>query len=245
MPFTFSHPAIVLSLKYLPNKWFSLTGLVIGSVTPDFEYFIRMRVQSNYSHTIGGIFWFDLPLGLLLCFIFHNIVKNPLFQNLPNFFQARVLTFTQFNWNHFFRRNWIIVLFSILIGIGSHLLWDSFTHDHGYFVNRISFLKESILLFNHKILVLKLAQHTSTILGGIVILHSFLKLPETITDLFKINRNYWITLALIAFLILILRFAAGLGFKEYGHIIVSIISSIFISSIVAPLLLNFNKTQKS
>ncbi|WP_113654854.1 DUF4184 family protein, partial [Pedobacter namyangjuensis] len=30
MPFTFSHPAIVLPLTYLPKKWFSLTGLVIG-----------------------------------------------------------------------------------------------------------------------------------------------------------------------------------------------------------------------
>lgn len=29
MPFTFSHPAIVLPLTYLSNKWISVTGLVI------------------------------------------------------------------------------------------------------------------------------------------------------------------------------------------------------------------------
>ncbi len=51
MPFTFSHPAIILPLKYLPQNWFSLTGLIIGSLTRDFEYFIRMKVRSNYSHT--------------------------------------------------------------------------------------------------------------------------------------------------------------------------------------------------
>ncbi|WP_262496247.1 DUF4184 family protein [Flavobacterium piscis] len=39
MPFTFSHPAIILPLKYLPKNWISLTGLIIGSLTPDFEYF--------------------------------------------------------------------------------------------------------------------------------------------------------------------------------------------------------------
>ncbi|WP_240482010.1 DUF4184 family protein [Flavobacterium psychrophilum] len=39
MPFTFSHPAIILPLRYLPRQWFSLTGLIIGSLTPDFEYF--------------------------------------------------------------------------------------------------------------------------------------------------------------------------------------------------------------
>lgn len=27
MPFTFSHPAIVLPLTFLPRQWFSLTGL--------------------------------------------------------------------------------------------------------------------------------------------------------------------------------------------------------------------------
>lgn len=47
MSFTFSHPAIVSPLNYFPNKWFSLTGLVIGSLTPDFEYFLRMRIKSN------------------------------------------------------------------------------------------------------------------------------------------------------------------------------------------------------
>jgi hypothetical protein len=51
MPFTASHPAIILPLIYLPGKWISLTGLVIGSMTPDFEYFERMSVQSDYSYS--------------------------------------------------------------------------------------------------------------------------------------------------------------------------------------------------
>lgn len=81
MPFTFAHPAIILPLPFLNKRWFSLTGLIIGSMIPDFEYFIRMRIQSIYSHTLAGIFWFDLPLALLISFIFHNKVKNLLFQN--------------------------------------------------------------------------------------------------------------------------------------------------------------------
>ena len=48
MPFTFSHPAAVLPLRLLPRHWFSLTGLVIGSMVPDFEYFLRsMRLTVN------------------------------------------------------------------------------------------------------------------------------------------------------------------------------------------------------
>nr|WP_237421370.1 DUF4184 family protein [Flavobacterium sp. HBTb2-11-1] len=75
MPFTFSHPAIILPLRYLPKSWFSITALTIGSLTPDFEYFLRMKVKSDYSHTLDGIFWFDLPLALLLTFLFTILLE--------------------------------------------------------------------------------------------------------------------------------------------------------------------------
>ena len=147
MPFTFSHPAIVLPLTFLPRQWFSLTGLVIGSLTPDFEYFLRMRIQSNYSHSISGLFWFDLPLGILLAFIFHNIVRDILFDNLPTILKSRVMKFKMFDWNNYFKRNWLVVTISVLIGAGSHIFWDSFTHDQGYFVQTIPVLTNTVDFF--------------------------------------------------------------------------------------------------
>ncbi|TDO77553.1 uncharacterized protein DUF4184 [Flavobacterium chryseum] len=197
MPFTFSHPAIILPLQYLPKKWFSLTGLIIGSLTPDFEYFIRMRVQSIYSHTLYGIFWFDLPLAIILSFLFHNIVRNKLFENLPQNIRSRIIIFTDFNWNIYFKTNWIIVIISIFIGVISHLFWDSFTHEGGYFVERISKLRNSILLFDIKIPVLKIAQHLSTLIGGIVILFTISKLPKHNITLSSTNKNYWIIVFLL------------------------------------------------
>ena len=192
MPFTFSHPAIILPLRYLPKKWFSLTGLIIGSLTPDFEYFIRMKVQSNYSHTLHGIFWFDLPLAIILSFIFHNIVRNQLFNNLPVNIRTRILIFTYFDWNNYFRQHYFIILISALIGITSHLFWDSFTHEHGYFVNHISALRNSVCLFNKQIPVLKIAQHLSTLIGAFIILLTILKLPKNNNSETSINKNYWI-----------------------------------------------------
>lgn len=239
MPFTFSHPAIVLPLKYLPKQWFSFTGLIIGSMIPDFEYFIRMKVQSNYSHTIAGIFWFDLPLALLLSFVFHNIVKNQLFENLPNCIKSRFLPFTTFNWNTYFKQNWIVVIISILIGTASHLFWDSFTHDHGYFVNQIPKLKESVLIFDTKVPLLKLAQHSSSLIGGAVILFSILKLPKTNILKNSINKNYWFLILLLSIIIFSIRFAIGLSLKQYGHIIVSAISSFLFALILIPLLFKF------
>ncbi len=132
MPFTFSHPAIVLPLYRLVRRWVSLTGLIVGSIVPDFEYFIRMGTPSIYSHTFKALFWFNLPLGLLLCFLFHNVVRNALFSHLPYILHRRLSNFKRFNWNKYFRKNWHIVIISILVGAATHLLWDKFTHENGY-----------------------------------------------------------------------------------------------------------------
>jgi len=177
MPFTLSHPAIILPLTYLPKRWYSLTGLVIGSVTPDFDYFIRMQIKSIYSHTLEGLFWFDLPLGVLLTFLFHNIVRDSLFQNLPNALKGRFISFTSFKWNEYFRKNWLVVIVSVFIGASSHLFWDGFTHLHGYFVELIPALSESVNLFGKAIPLPKVLQHSSTLIGGIAIGFAIYKLP--------------------------------------------------------------------
>lgn len=234
MPFTFSHPALILPLKYLPRKWFSLTGLIIGSLTPDFEYFIRMKVQSNYSHTFRGIFWFDLPLALGLSFLFHTIIKKDLFENLPKNIQSRIIGSIKFNWNLYFKKHWIVVLISILIGIASHLLWDSFTHDHAYFVNKIEILKSSVIIFGKAIPILKIAQHLSTLIGGLVILYTLSKLPENNIPLHQPRKMYWIILIVLSTLIISIRLSTGLDYKAYGHLIVSIISSFILSFTLTP-----------
>ena len=237
MPFTFSHPAIVLPLTFLPRKWFSFSGLVIGSLTPDFEYFLRMRIKSNYSHTIDGLFWFDLPLGLILAFLFHNIVRDRLFDNMPTFFKSRFLTFKLFEWNKYFKKNWLVVTISVLIGAASHIFWDSFTHDHGYFVKIIPALQNSVDFLGREIRILKILQHSSTLLGGLVITFAIYNLPTTKTENKNINLKYWIILATQTLAIIALRLLSGLDLKEYGNLIVTGISAVLISLIVTPWLI--------
>lgn len=244
MPFTFSHPAIILPLRYLPKSWFSLTALIIGSLTPDFEYFLRMKVKSNYSHTIAGIFWFDILIALLLAFIFHNITRNLLFQNLPSFISKRILLFTHFNWNIYFKKNWPIVVFSTLIGISSHIFWDAFTHKHGYFVNQIDVLKNTIIIFEKEVPIWKIAQHTSTLVGSIIIMIFFLKLPKN--PVFKNNFDalYWSTTLLFTTAILVIRFTINPLILNIGNLIVSLIASFMISITIIPLLIKFKSNIK-
>jgi hypothetical protein len=237
MPFTFAHPAIVLPLTFLPRKWFSLTGLVIGSLTPDFEYFLRMRIQSNYSHTISGLFWFDLPLGLLLAFIFHNIVRDSLFDNLPTLLKSRLLILKQFEWNDYFKKNWFIVTLSILIGAMSHIFWDSFTHDNGYFVQRIPELTKTVDLFASQIPNFKVLQHSSTILGALVIVYALFKLPSETNVFGQFSLKYWSILAGVTLTIIASRLLSGLDYKLYGHLIVTSISAGLIALTLTPILM--------
>ncbi|WP_236551500.1 DUF4184 family protein [Tenacibaculum maritimum] len=164
MPFTFSHPSIILLFTYLPKKWFSLTGLVIGSLTPDFEYFIRMEIKSTFSHTLIGLLGFNLPLGITLSFIFHNIIKNDLFNNLPHYFKSKFSSFKKFNWNPYFTKNWPIVTSSIL--------------------------RNPIYFFNQRVFAFKILQHTSTIIGAIIITYIIYKLPKLLgTRIWPYLRN--------------------------------------------------------
>lgn len=82
MPFTFCHPAIILPLTKISRNRLSATGLIIGSMSPDFEYFIKMRLESVHGHSFSGLFYFNLPLTLLLVFVFHLLVRDALILNL-------------------------------------------------------------------------------------------------------------------------------------------------------------------
>src|SRR5690606_34456586 len=182
-------------------KRLSLTGLVIGSMSPDFEYFLRMRIQSDYSHTHLGVFLFDLPISLLVAFVVHNIIKNCFIEYSPSFVKSKLYHLKNFNWNNYFIKNWFIVILSIVIGAYSHLLWDSFTHDTGYFVQEFSFLQSDIM----NIPVLKIFQHSSTFLGGLLIAYYLMKLPQEKSLHNTFLSQYWMLIGICSLLILFLK----------------------------------------
>jgi hypothetical protein len=184
-----------------------------------------MKVQSNYSHTFVGLIWFDLPLGLFLAFLFHNIIRDSLFDNLPRVLKSRLFVFQQFEWNNYFKMNWIVVLISILIGSFSHLFWDSFTHEHGYFVQITPMLSKTIQLFGKEVLLFKILQHLSTIIGGGVLAYTFYKMPSNQIGIENIYLKYWTVVIGITFLIISLRFINGIPLKQYGNVIVTAISA--------------------
>ncbi len=242
MPFTLAHPAIVLPLTYLAKRWYSLTGLVIGSITPDFEYFIRMKVRSNYSHTLKGLFYFDLPVGLLLCFVFHCIVRNPLYKNLPPVLSRRVVSFESVNWIERFKSRWFVILISLIVGAVSHLLWDGFTHSSGYFVQIIPTLENHIAVASFNVPIYKMLQHGSSLIGLCLVMFSIAKLPIK-NEYRAIDYQYWLCVCVITIITIGIRLLIRPNHIVYSDVFVTIISGSILSIILTPCVLkNYRKT---
>jgi hypothetical protein len=235
MPFTFSHPALVLPFRYLPARFYSLTGLIIGSMAPDFEYFLRMTVGSMYSHTFWGIFYFDLPVGIALSFIFHDIVRDQFIDHLPGQLRKRFWDLKAVNWNAVFKASWIIVIISIIVGAASHIFWDDFTHPLGYFVKRSSFLRHKIHVMGFQMPVYNVFQGISSLIGGVIVSIFIWRLPKVKIKFVPKKDFYWLFVIAIIILIMTIRFLCGLTIAKYGNVIVSIISAFFIAIILIPL----------
>jgi len=233
MPFTFSHAAIVLPLSKVSKKWFSTTGLIVGSITPDFEYFLRMEITSEFSHTLIGTLWFNLPIGILLAFIFHIIIKDELIDNLPATLQIRFHQLKESQWIDYFKKNWIMIFISIIIGAYSHILWDAFTHPNTYFVNQLH-LNNSLFWLN--IPIYKVLQHLSTFWGSLYIIWHIFKMEKMKIPLAVPKKSYWFSVILFSILILLAKTDFNLNLKAYGNLIVSSISAFLLSLIIVSLI---------
>lgn len=235
MPFTLSHPAVILPFRYIGKKYFSTTGLVIGSIIPDFEYFLRMENKSLYSHTLPGVFYFDLPLALLVGFIFHNLVKRPLITNMPYALFTRFISYYDFNWNRFARRKWLVVLTSILVGTFTHLIADRITHKSSNIVSSVPGLIESQDFIDSPNSIYRVIQVTFSVIGlGLCFLSIWQLPPVKSVSYHKPDGRYWIvlcsTFSAILFVIVLHQ-----GFDYVDFIVASIaamIASLITTSLI-------------
>lgn len=199
MPFTFSHTCVVL--PFLRNKRLSDTALIVGTMSPDLEFFFRMKMKSTYSHTFLGIFLIDFPLALVVMFLFHQLIKVPLINNLPSFFQQRLQELKSADWLFYFKNNFRKIILSFLLGTLTHLFWDSMTHWDGLLVLSFSFFSTPIL----GIPLFSLAQHFSSVIGLLALGFYIYKLPTTAVGVSKVEASYWFLSIFIGLLIFVIR----------------------------------------
>jgi hypothetical protein len=166
MPFTFAHPAAVMPLRRF--RFLQTVPLIIGSLTPDVPYFFPERVGRwmSDSHSLYGTFFTDLPLGLALL-LFTLLMREPLTALMsPRGRKVCLRSIERFDARPL---HWPIAVLSILVGVWTHLAWDSITHPTGWSTLHMKALNVPIWLFGWKIPLSHLLQYVSSIFGLLVL----------------------------------------------------------------------------
>lgn len=169
MPFTVSHAAVVLPFSRPLARWHLLPAAVVGSMVPDFRFFLPWHLQRFETHSFEALFTFCLPVGLVTYWLFEYLIKPPLMETLPD--GAYVA------WQPHARpapirslRQWLLAVFGILAGGVTHLIWDAFTHEGARGVRMLALLEEPGLGSHQRFLLLRLAQDGSSLVGLLVVL---------------------------------------------------------------------------
>lgn len=156
MPFTVSHAAAAWPLRASVPR-LPLVPLVIGTLSPDFEYFYRLAPVGRTFHNLPGIVFFCLPVSLAVGLVFDRLVRPYASAVLPRTFQVAKAAG---------RPSLLVMVAAILLGAASHVVWDAFTHGDEAGVAYVPALLSPVELPGggsapwHRVL-----QHTSTAVG--------------------------------------------------------------------------------
>lgn len=162
MPLTFAHPVAAVPFTRLGLP---LSALVVGSMSPDFVYFLRLRPGGEFGHTVPGLLLSDLPASLLVLWVFHRWLARPLLELAPRAVQERLAPVAgRFAFGPPSR--WLRIVLAVLLGAATHVLWDGFTHGNGWAVERWPGLREPVGLGSlGDVRLFKLLQHGSSLAG--------------------------------------------------------------------------------
>lgn len=166
MPFTLAHAAAARPFR---RTSLAMPALIIGTFAPDLTYFLFFGPRGRFSHSLLGIFCLTLPLGLAVLWLFESVVKAPLMGLLPEAIRRRL--------NQPARQpgqqglaGLIRVVAAMLLGIATHILWDSFTHGNTWITRRWISLDRTVHLpVLGTIPYFKVLQHGSTMAGVAVV----------------------------------------------------------------------------
>ncbi|QJC52206.1 DUF4184 family protein [Paenibacillus albicereus] len=136
MPFTFSHPLFAVPLRRLAPS-LSLSGLLLGSMTPDMEYFVAMEPFRSIGHSWPGFLLLGVPLSLAAAAAWHFLLAPLLPRLLPaalrlDRYAADRIAGRRFALESPRAAAWFLL--SLYIGFLSHLFVDGMTHTYGWLV---------------------------------------------------------------------------------------------------------------
>jgi len=164
MPFTVSHAVAVIPLyKYL-GKYGAMSALIIGSMTPDIAYLTPFLVHQRVeSHSLIGLFLYCIPMGLSVYLFYHWLIAPVVCSLFPRFIQKHLSPDLLLGRIPALPVH--IVLFSLIIGAVTHIVWDYFTHQYGI-ARHIAWMDTPLSnIDGYDIMPYRVLQHFSTLFG--------------------------------------------------------------------------------
>ncbi|MEO1396566.1 MAG: DUF4184 family protein [Cyanobacteria bacterium J06634_5] len=145
MPFTLAHPIATLPLWSASKQKLDLPALMVGAAIPDVSYFVALRPVPNIGHSLLGIVTEGIPSALLLLLLGRYLFWTPVLALVPQPISSRIPIFCPYSFLP--AKRLLVIIVSIAMGALTHIVWDSFTHHHGWAVERLSFLVADVGIF--------------------------------------------------------------------------------------------------
>ncbi|HUL74413.1 MAG TPA: DUF4184 family protein [Vicinamibacterales bacterium] len=159
MPVTPAHTVVAWPLKKIAPA-LPLSALVIGTMSPDYEYFLRLAPIARVAHQPAGVIFFCLPVSMLAWVVFRRLVRPALVDLFPPGL-ARALGSPS--------TSWPLALAAAALGAVSHVAWDGFTHQNDWAVRALPALRTQPLPDLVPLPWYKLLQHASSAVGLILL----------------------------------------------------------------------------
>lgn len=176
MPFTISHAAAVLPLHSVSKARLPLAALMIGSMSPDFAYFLPESLAQASRHNLEGILFFCWPASLVLWLLFVHLIEGPTIELLPAAWRARVPR----SGKTVSPKALALASIAVILGAMTHVAWDAFTHANTPITEAFPALRAELFTVRGRaIRVYLMLQYLSSIVGLLALASWALKLRRS------------------------------------------------------------------
>jgi hypothetical protein len=169
MPFTLAHPAAVLPFGRPLARWRLLSAALIGSMVPDFGWFMPWRLARFETHSANALLTFCLPVGLAAYWLFQRVIRRPLLELLPSAAYMRWQGSSQ-PADYKSLKQWLLAACGVLAGAITHLVWDAFTHEGARGLRLFPGLEDSAVeIEGHRLAGPHMLQDVNSLIGVIIV----------------------------------------------------------------------------
>ena len=238
MPYTFAHIGYILPIKKKWKQYFSITGLVFGSLAPDYDILFRLtKVRFHiFQYDLKTICFFIFPIATISALFFHLFCRKIIIKNLPSPFFEKYQKYLSFDFIDYLKKHFLVFSASILLAIFLHLFLDFLCHILDAYSIQILVSEKVSNIFIIKlsgILAIYFLPVLFTLVGFFLLYILILKKRLNLSD-FKLCteiNKFWTLIAIFTLALCVLKLTYTEFQDSYyiDYIIISITSSFIIS----------------